>query len=639
MISILAAFLVGIVTSAILTPVVSRLALLVGAVDHPEARKVHTGSIPRMGGVAVFVAFAASLTTYWLLETDFFGTLWLVRTEGIIFGGALLLVMLLGIWDDIHGLSPARKAAVQVVIATLMYAAGFRVSFIDTSAAEVSLFLVVLEYVLTVLWVVGITNAVNLIDGLDGLAAGVGTISALTIVPIAYLNGDAGSAIISLLLAGALIGFLRHNFNPARIFLGDSGSLFLGLALSVLSMTSSTKTSTFFSILVPMLALGLPIIDTSLSMLRRLFMTFAQDHPAAASLGSRMKHMFLPDRSHIHHRLLERGLSHRDTVVVLYAASVVLGGGALALTYLQNREAFLILVAVGIATVVSIRQLRYTEISLFRTGALLPLYNRDFIHRGSAQAFLDIGFIVLSFLLAQYLAAYSHHWGPATRDTIILATILTPAQLLIFWLSGMYKGSIRLSGIRDGLRVIRSVTLAGLATWIILSLSPFEADISATSLLLNFYLLLTLCLGSRLSFKVLRHLSRPDLKTGRRVLIYGAGRGGVQLVDRIFNGELSDLVPVGFLDEDPVIEGKTVHGLMVYGGHWKLASVARAKKIDEVIITVDSLTPELERRIYHVARRKRLKIRQLRLTLQELVTPEGDEFGTGGSVTPAPQPG
>jgi UDP-GlcNAc:undecaprenyl-phosphate GlcNAc-1-phosphate transferase len=638
MVTLIAAFLIGLVTSAVLTPIVSRLAVLVGAVDHPEARKVHSGSIPRMGGVAVFIAFAVSLATYWVLEPHLLSTLWLAKPEGIIFGGALLLVMLLGIWDDINGLSPARKAAVQVVIATLMYAAGFRASFINTAGADAGLFLVILEYVLTVLWIVGITNAVNLIDGLDGLAAGVATISALTIVPIAYLNGDPGSAVISLLLAGALIGFLRHNFNPARIFLGDSGSLFLGLALSVLSMTSSTKTSTFFSILVPMLALGLPIIDTSLSMLRRLFMTFAQDHPAAASLGGRLKHMFLPDRSHIHHRLLERGLSHRNSVVVLYGASLVLGAGALGLTFLQNREAFMILIAVGIATVVSIRQLRYSEISLFRTGALLPFYERDFIHRGSAQAFLDIGFIVLSFLLSQYLASYSHQWGPATRDTIILGTILTPLLLLIFWLSGMYKGSIRLSGIRDGLRVIRSVSLATLATWVILSVAPFEADLSATSILLNFYFLITFCLGSRLSFKVLRHLSRPDLKTGRRVLIYGAGRGGVQLVDRIFNGELPDLVPVGFLDEDPVIERKTVHGLMVFGGHWKLASVARSKKVDEVIITVDQLTPELERRIYHVARRKRLKIRQLRLTLQELVVAE-DDFGDRGTVASAQQAG
>lgn len=318
--------------SLLLTPWVIKLARFVGAIDQPGERKAHSHPMPRLGGVAVFLSCFISFGLVALFDRPLLSGSWIFSSEGGLFGLCLFIVMLLGFWDDLRSLKPFQKFGVQVLLSSVVYIAGFRVSAVMNPFGGGWLDVHAVDYPLTVLWIVGVTNALNLIDGLDGLAAGVATIAAFTILPIALLWGDTGTAVLAVILAGALIGFLRYNFNPAKIFLGDSGSLFIGFMLAVLSIKSSTKSTTTFALVIPILALGLPIMDTLLSMIRRFLHSFLPSEAKESSIVGRLKTIFSPDKSHIHHRLLARGLSHRTAVLVLYGVSSVLGIGAFAVT-------------------------------------------------------------------------------------------------------------------------------------------------------------------------------------------------------------------------------------------------------------------------------------------------------------------
>src|SRR5689334_4906029 len=259
-------FVIPLVLSLILTPLVIRLAKRIGAIDQPNERKVHKFPIPRLGGVAIYASFLLSLVLYFYINPALRPFSLMEPHTGVMLAASLTLVVILGIWDDVRQLTPGKKFFFQFLAAAMVYAAGFRISSITHPFSANLLHLGWFDFPATILWIVLITNAFNLIDGLDGLASGVAFIVSLTICTISFIQGDLATAMLALLLAGSVLGFLRYNFNGARIFLGDSGSLFLGFSLAILSMVSSTKGSTAFSMMVPMLALGLPIMDMMLSM-------------------------------------------------------------------------------------------------------------------------------------------------------------------------------------------------------------------------------------------------------------------------------------------------------------------------------------------------------------------------------------
>jgi UDP-GlcNAc:undecaprenyl-phosphate GlcNAc-1-phosphate transferase len=262
--------------------------------------------------------------------------------------------LILGIVDDIRPVSFQWKFIFQILAACAVWAAGFRVQMLGVPFFSGGVQLGWLSLPLTVLWIVGITNAFNLIDGLDGLAAGTALITT-TVVAVIAIHGDriAVSA-ISVALVGALAGFLRYNFAPARIFLGDSGSMFLGFSIAVISIHGSQKNVTAVAVFVPLLIMGYPILDTGIAIARRLN-SIRSDAPA----GGRLRHIrrnayrvFLPDRGHLHHRLLEVGISHRGAVLVLYGCVVALAGAALVLVVSNSLEVAIILA--GSLTVLTI---------------------------------------------------------------------------------------------------------------------------------------------------------------------------------------------------------------------------------------------------------------------------------------------
>ena len=305
--------------SYFLTPLAGRFASRYGALDFPGERKVHEGIIPRFGGVAVFIAFVFATACYYQwYHPSAWAALSGDRVLGIAAAG--ILVFAVGVYDDLRGTNAWVKFSVQFAAAFLIVWKGDVIRVI-THPAGGQINLGILAVPITVLWLVGVTNAFNLIDGADGVAAGIGAIVAGTMAFVGVYNGHYESATIAAILCGALLGFLRFNFHPAKIFLGDSGALFVGFCLATLAIKTSQVSTTTISFLTPVVALGLPIMDTSLSFFRRV------------RAG---KNPFNGDCDHIHHRLLRETLSHRWTAVILYGFCFILNAVALILVYRNN---------------------------------------------------------------------------------------------------------------------------------------------------------------------------------------------------------------------------------------------------------------------------------------------------------------
>jgi UDP-GlcNAc:undecaprenyl-phosphate/decaprenyl-phosphate GlcNAc-1-phosphate transferase len=302
-----------------LTPLAAWLAAKVGAIDLPGPRKVHARPMPRLGGVAVYLGFFLPWSALYLLhnkvslEFQNYEKLFLTLALG---SGAMLL---LGIYDDIKGADPAKKFFIQVLIAIGLWAGGYRIAWLQNPFGDNIISLGWLQVPVTVLWLVGVTNAINLLDGIDGLVAGVTTCIGLSLAVISALQGSTVMALLTVALAGSCFGFLGHNYAPARIFLGDSGSLTIGVILGCIGVFSLFQGPTRAAsplLSVPLILFGLPIFDTVRVMLKR---------------WRAGKPIFAADRNHIHHRLLALGLNHRQAAWVLYGVAIVTGGVAILL--------------------------------------------------------------------------------------------------------------------------------------------------------------------------------------------------------------------------------------------------------------------------------------------------------------------
>ena len=340
----LAALLTAALVALISTPVVRSLAFRVGAVDVPkDNRRMHNHPIPRMGGLAIFFGFILSVLIFIPLTPEL---------RGMLLGSVVIVI--LGILDDIFALPALPKFFVQIGAALIAVLAGNRIDFLSNpNIFSQDLFweLGLLAVPITVFWIVGITNAVNLIDGLDGLACGVSTISSMTLLVIALVMEEPDVAILMGALSGACIGFLPYNLNPAKIFMGDTGSTFLGFILAVVSIQGLFKFYAIISFAVPFLMLGLPIFDTCFAILRRV---------------SHGQSPMAPDRGHIHHRLIDMGFTQKQAVAVLYIISAILGLSAVVLTTIGVVRAMLFLLALCAAGAVA------GKLYLDRTGGSEP---------------------------------------------------------------------------------------------------------------------------------------------------------------------------------------------------------------------------------------------------------------------------
>jgi UDP-GlcNAc:undecaprenyl-phosphate GlcNAc-1-phosphate transferase len=301
----LVAFTVALAVAYFITPHVKDFAIKAGALDAPDARKVHTIPIPRMGGLAIYLGFVLAVLSSIHINSEILG---------LLLGGTTILA--LGIVDDLKHLSAKVKLLGQIIAALVLIAFNVQIEWLTNPFGDI----IYLEYFsipLTVLWVVGLTNTVNLIDGLDGLAAGISTIASITILLVALQQKLFTVAILTAAIAGSSLGFLHYNFNPAKIFMGDTGSMFLGFMLAGVSILGTVKSAATIALVVPIVALGLPIMDTAFAIIRR----YSNGRPISK-----------PDKGHLHHRLLEMGLTQKQAVLLMYVISGCLGLSAIVLT-------------------------------------------------------------------------------------------------------------------------------------------------------------------------------------------------------------------------------------------------------------------------------------------------------------------
>jgi UDP-N-acetylmuramyl pentapeptide phosphotransferase/UDP-N-acetylglucosamine-1-phosphate transferase len=319
--------------TALVVPLIRRLGLRFGLTDDPDARKQHSVPMVRLGGVGMVVGFSLALSITWALGG--FGNLPPEKDQLIwtTLAGSLCFFVI-GLADDLFALPPLPRLAGQVAVAMAVWSQGVRIGAIDLPfgllgrGAEPLVLPDALSLLATMLWLVGITNAINWIDGLDGLAAGVGGIAAIGLLSVSFSLNQSAAGLLAASLAGACFGFLRHNFNPARIFMGDGGSYFLGFALAAISIVGPAKGLTSVSLLFPLLILSLPLADMSAVIMGRL----SEGHSP-----------FYPDRRHLHHRLLRAGLSHRRTVLLIYAFTQWLAALALVAANVEMRFLWLAL--------------------------------------------------------------------------------------------------------------------------------------------------------------------------------------------------------------------------------------------------------------------------------------------------------
>ena len=316
--------LMAFIITAALSPLAGRFAVKMGVVDKPDKRKVHAEAMPLMGGLAIFAGFWITVVCTQPLTKE-------IAALGA--GGLLILVS--GVWDDSRDIRPAVKILFQMAAALIaVYFGGLRITFLTSLYSPNPMDLGWLSLPLTLGWIVGLTNAINLVDGLDGLAAGVSGIAAVTIGLIAWMEGFVSAGILAMILGASALAFLCFNFHPAKVFMGDTGALFLGYSLAVLSIMGLTKMATTVSIFLPILVLGVPIFDTLLAIIRRLV---------------NRTPIFSPDKDHLHHRLLAMGMSHKNAVLTVYGVCVFLGLSALGISFLPTGQAMMALFLVTLA--------------------------------------------------------------------------------------------------------------------------------------------------------------------------------------------------------------------------------------------------------------------------------------------------
>ncbi|MCF7802572.1 MAG: hypothetical protein K9N57_00115 [Candidatus Marinimicrobia bacterium] len=629
MIYLALAFLLACATSLVLTPLSMHLASITGAIDQPNDRKIHGNPIPRLGGIAVVASSLGILGLFLLVSPLNIELDYIKIFNGVPLLTGVLLIVVVGIWDDHKDISPGIKFAGQGIAAMLICLAGIRIEYITNPFSQEVMQLGLFSYPLTVLWIIGITNAFNLIDGLDGLAAGVAIISLFTITGISLISNNQGIAMMAVILAGSLLGFLRYNFHPAKTFLGDSGSLFIGFTLAVISVQSYTKVSATFAFVVPLLALGLPITDTLVAMARRYLNWFLPhrnseqgNQQASPTIGKVLSSLFKPDASHIHHRLLSQGISQQNAVLLLYLISGIFGAGAVVVVEAPAEMTFMVLVTIAVLALFFIRQLRYREMEVLKNGILFSMYEKFFVRNGTTQFLLDFFFAFLAMNISLSLTGQTLHIQ-LTDNWYVIGTAKVGGflwvQMAVFALLGLYREPVTRIGIAEMLRFTKTLTVTALLGFGYLYLFPaFRAWVTPTFMLLYFYLLTSMVLGIRVAFHALRYYFNRHKDGQKSVLIYGATDTGILTLQNLLTQLNDTYKPIGFLDDDPNLEGTTVNGFPVFGGHWKLSGLLQKRPVDHILITDQNILPEALKRIQKRAEEHDVALSKATFALENL---------------------
>ena len=539
-----------------------------GFVAKPKADRWHSRPTAMLGGSAIF---AATILVYLLLVPHTYESIIVVAASSILF--------VVGLVDDLLHIKPYQKLIGQMIGASLIVGTGLKMPLTGYELADIWI---------TVFWIIGITNAINLLDNMDGLAAGISTIAAISLAISFAVSGQAAELALVSVFVGALLGFLVFNFNPASIFMGDCGSMFVGFLLSTLVLLNQTggRSRGIVPILaVPVLILFVPIFDTTfVTVIRKLW-------GRKASQGG---------RDHTSHRLVALGLSERTAVLMLYAFAIVAGGLSLLVSQLQLTQSLalvavftVILVIVGVfLSQVKVYE-KQEEERAFQNNAVFAFLVDVSYKRRIFEVFLDALLITLS-----YYASYTLLYGPIENSAnwslfITTAPLLVILKLGSFLFVGVYRGLWRYTSIDDLITFVKGVVLGSVASVLsILLLFRFQ-NFSRSVFILDSVILLFGLVASRMAFRLIRQVlpNQPSGET-RRVLIYGAGDGGEMVLRELKNNTDWRYTPVGFIDDDPVKTNKMIHGLRVYATNGSLHAIVKAEMVEEILISIRDIPAE-----------------------------------------------
>jgi len=598
-------FLVGLVVTYLLTPVVRSMAIRFGVVDLPDARRPHKSLTARGGGVAVvFGVHAACLVAVLISGPMLAGALDLLWWQK--FAMASLVLLVVGVIDDVRGMRPLIKLGGQVAAALIMWFSGTRFGLLLGYNLPASV-----DCALVVIWLVAIVNAFNLIDGLDGLASGLAIISAVGLCGILLMQQSPGEVLLLLGFIGACLGFLRYNFNPASIFLGDTGSMFIGFTLGVVSLQTFNKNTFLISMAIPIMVLGVPIYDALLAIWRRSVRSWVSGKNGGTKRG-----IMQPDVEHLHHRLSKSGLSTKRVATFLYLLNGGLVVFGLAIMLFQSHAAGIFLIALLAGVYVLMRQLAVIE--LRETGsAILTGLRRPTHSTLKALAYPAWDMIWLAGSLALIMWAvegqrvdFWHSWF------VDLPIWVTPTFSLLA-LSRTYVTYWPRARLRDVLMV-----LFWLQTGIIFSLGLaliIDPESGSTWLLravlvagISHPVIVTSRLIDRCIEELVLWLKRQGDAAGEpeRVVLYGAGvRAQLFLKDRAMtiSKKPDGRQILGFVDDEKGLHFQWVYGFLVLGGLKELPLLIERQRVSRVII-VSNLLPESRAAICEIATRTGVKL-------------------------------
>ena len=585
-------FAAAVILSVIATMAVRAFALRYSYVAKPKSDRWHKRPTAMLGGVAIFIATAAA---YFLLVP--------ITYESLVVMGAGTFLFFVGLVDDLLTIRPYQKLIGQLIGAGILVLSGLKLPLTGFEIVDIWI---------TVFWVVGITNAINLLDNMDGLAAGIAAIASFSLALNFATNGLTNELLLTTALIGALIGFLVFNFNPASIFMGDCGSMFIGMMLSgtvLLNQVGGRSRGIVAILAVPVLILFVPIFDTTfVTVLRKLW-------GRKASQGG---------RDHTSHRLVALGLTERKAVLMLYLFALIAGALALLVGQIGVIKSFALiglfvagLVILGVyLSKVKVYEGEEEEQAIKENAVFAFLVNVSHKRR-LFEVFLDAFLITLAYYSAFALLFAS--FESSTNWDLFLKTLplLIAIKLGSFLAVGVYRGLWRYTSIGDLITFLKGVLLGStLSVLAVLLIYRFQG-FSRTVFILDGILLLLAVVGSRLAFRLIRQvLPLPLAGDGQKVLIYGAGDGGEMVLRELNNNPEWNYQPVGFIDDDPLKKDKVIHGLRVYDGNGSLEELCRQKDIAEILISARNMPPEKLKRIREICRETHVLLKRAQIKIE-----------------------
>jgi len=643
---------IGFIATYILVPIVIAIATKIGMVDQPSERRVNTRAIPRGGGVAVFLGFQLACAAVFFLpwQESFASNLTLEWWHAVLAASGVLL--LVGLLDDRFQIAWWLKLTGQVVAALIMFQHGASVNLILGFELPPTLNLVI-----TIAWYLAFINSFNLIDGLDGLATGLATIAALGLSGFAFLRNAPGDALVLLGLVGASLAFLRFNFYPARVFLGDSGSMFIGFILAAIALGSGTKAGTLAAIGAPLLAIGVPFFDTVLAIWRRSVRgVLAHSDPKTPQPTSvALASIAQPDLDHLHHRMLRSGRTQRAVAMNLYLVNALLVGLAILTRVCSSYALGMFMIAFAIGSYVVVRHIARVELWDSGRALLQGLHRpRRSMLRGIFLPAFDA--IAISFSLFIVVVLFSGHSNiSALRyEFATLAPVWCSLPFVAIFLSGAYTRVWGRARITDFVGLAIAV---GLGVIIAVGLSMILSQLSERFLSTRFMLgamLLHGCLVTIAACSVralpravqdamgrwnlsskssLNRLNVSSTSRTFRTVIYGAGSRGILLLrhrSRVsqVSGRSSQII--GFIDDDLLLRGRVVHGFPVLGSVVELQELYEQHGFDKIVVAADLNEARL-RVLREFAHRRNLRLVEWKISMHDLSPgqPTAETLGAG----------